>query len=207
MTLFLNELLDLDVLVGARCRPRYSTDIVTTDGGYEVRNSRWRYPLHQVEFDVMPGLRADDEAIEAFVDTFHAVGGAAGTFRFHNWRDLPVVGQQIGTGDGSTLQFQLYKSYVRGALTRTRKITRPVPDTLTVYSNGVPTAVGIDYETGIITFSIAPPLGFVITADFEFDMPVRFADDEVELLGLTDQLDQPVSIVLMEVREPGLGEV
>lgn len=206
MTIYLNELLDVEVLAGARCRPRYSTDVVPTDGGFEVRNSRWRYPLHQVEFDIMPGYRNQDEAIETFVDTFHVVGGSAGVFRFHYWSDFPVVGQHIAFGDGSTTQFQLIKTYQRGALTRTRKITRPVPGSLTVYANGVPVAAAIDYETGIVTFAVAPLLGVAITADFEFDMPVRFADDEIELIGLTDQLDQPVSIILMEVREAGLSE-
>lgn len=199
--LILNELLDIDVLVGARCRPRYSTDIVQADGGYEVRNSRWAYPLHQYEFDMMPGYRTDDDAISVFIDTFHAVGGAAGVFRFHYWRDLPVVDEPLGIGDGLTTQFQLYRTYTRESLTRTRKITRPVPGSVVVKVNGVTAAPTVNNETGVVTFAVAPAVAAVITASFEHDVPVRFADDEIEIVGLTDTLDQPVSIVLMEVRE------
>jgi len=201
MSIFINDLLDADIEAGAKARPRYSTDIVTTDGGYEIRNSRWAYPLFQFEFNLSPGYREDDAALEAFIDLFHAAGGSFATFRFHYWRDLPVVGQQLGIGDGSTSQFQLFRSYTRGGITRDRKITRPVEGSVTVYANGIPIAVGINYETGIVTISPAPPLTVVITADFEHDLPVRFADDELEIIGLTDTLDQPVSIVLNEVRE------
>lgn len=201
MTIFLNELLDVDVLAGARARPRYSTDIVVTDGGYEIRNSRWSYPLHQYEFDVMPGYREGDEALDTFIDTFHVVGGAFGVFRFNYWRDGPVTNQLIGTGDGATTAFQLYRTYSRGLITRDRKITRPVEGSLVVYVNGAPAGFTADYETGIVTMSGAPANGAAVTADFEHDVPVRFADDEIEIIGLTKDLDQPVSIVLMEVRE------
>lgn len=201
MTLLLNATLDAEILVGAKCRPRYSTDIIVTDGGYEVRNSRWAYPLHQYEFDLMPGYRTDDEALESFIDTFHAAGGAAGVFRFHYWRDMPVVGQQIGVGNGSTTTFQLYRTYTRGNVSRDRKITRPVDGSVTIYKNGVVSVASINYDTGVVTISPAPANGVVITADFEHDVPVRFADDEIEIIGLTDTLDQPVSIVLLEVRE------
>ena len=84
MTVVLNDLLDPDIEAGAKARPRYSTDIITTDGGWEVRNSRWAYPLFQYEFNLMPGYRHDDEAIDAFIDTFHVVGGSAGAFQAGN---------------------------------------------------------------------------------------------------------------------------
>lgn len=199
--ILLNELLDIDVIAGAKARPRYSTDIITTDGGFEIRNSRWSYPLFQFEFDVMPGFREGDEAIDAFINTFHVVGGAFGVFRFNYWRDGPVTNQTIGTGDGSTTQFQLYRSYSRESISRNRKITRPIAGTVTIYVNGVSAPFTLDDETGIVTMNAAPGNGLRVSADFEHDVPVRFADDEIELVGLTDMLDQPVSIVLMEVRE------
>lgn len=202
--LFIDERLPVEIEAGAKAKPRYSTDIITTDGGWEIRNSRWAYPLFQFEFDaVEPGTRIDDEidVLDEFLNLFHACGGTAGGFRFHYWRDKPVRGQIIGTGDGSTKTFQLYRSYTKGLVTRNRKITRPVEGTVTTYVNGVVTVAGIDYSTGIVTFVAAPALSAVITADFEHDVPVRFADDELEIVGLTDQLDQPVSIVLVEIRE------
>jgi uncharacterized protein (TIGR02217 family) len=204
--IFIDERLPGDIEAGAKARPRYSTDTITTDGGWEVRNSRWRYPLFQFEFNLAPDTRDEDEGLnlndlDEFLDLFHACGGSFGAFRFHYWRDLPVRGQQIGVGDGSTREFQLYRTYTKGAVSRNRKITRPVVGSVTAYVNNVITVATIDYSTGILTFAGAPALAAVVKADFEHDVPVRFADDELEVIGLTDELDQPVSITLLEIRE------
>lgn len=201
MSVFIDERLSAEIEAGAKGRPRYSTDVITTDGGHDIRNSRWAYPLHQFEFTVEPGSREGDDALAEFEEMYHVCGGQYGAFRFHYWRDVPVVGQTIGFGDGSTTEFQLVRSYIRGALTRDRKITRPVSGTVVIYVEGVETAAAVDHSTGLVTISPAPAASTLVTADFEHDVPVRFADDEVEMVGLTDQLDQAVSIVLLEVRE------
>ena len=201
MTLYINDLLDASIEAGAKARPRYSTDIVSTDGGWEIRNSRWAYPLFQFEFNLSPGYREDDAALDAFLDLFHAAGGSAGTFRFHYWRDGSVENQLLGLGDGAETDFQLLRTYTRGAITRDRKITRPVEGSVTVRVADVVTVAAIDYETGLVTITPAPALAAEVRADFEHDIPVRFADDELEVIGLTDTLDQPVSVVLVEVRE------
>lgn len=201
--IFINERLAGEIEAGAKARPRYSTDIITTDGGWEVRNSRWAYPLFDFEFNVEPGTRTEDEydVLDQFLDMFHACGGSAGAFRFHWWRDKPARDQLLGEGDGSTKTFQLIRTYTRGAVTRQRKITRPIVGTVTTKIAGAITVGAIDYDTGLITFTNAPILGAAVTADFENDVPVRFLDDELEIIGLTDQLDQPVNITLREIRE------
>lgn len=203
MSVFIDQRLPVEIEAGAKARPRYNTDVITTDGGWEVRNSRWAYPLFQFEFNVEPGTRVDNQydVLDEFLDIFHVCGGSAGGFRFHHWRDKPVVGQYIATGDGSTKTFQLFRTYSRGGFSRDRKITRPVLDTVIIYSNGVAVSAGVDYDTGLVTTVAAPVLNAIVTSDFEHDVPVRFADDELEMVGLTDDLDQPVSIVLMEFRE------
>lgn len=203
-TVFIDERLPIDVEAGAKARPRYSTDIITTDGGWEWRNSRWNYPLFQFEFSSLePNTHEDGEynVLDDFLDLFHACGGTYGVFRFHYWRDRPVVNQFIGSGDGSTKTFQLYRTYTRGLISRDRKITRPVAGSVVAYVNGVPTAITEDDTTGLITFGAAPALGAEITVDFDHDIPVRFADDDLEVVGLTDELDQPVNVTLVEVRE------
>lgn len=200
---FIDERLPVEIEAGAKAKPSYSTDVITTDGGWEVTNSRWNYPKFQFEFNVEPGTRIDDEydVLDQFLEMFHACGGSGGRFRFHYWRDKPARDQLLGQGDGSTKTFQLYRTYTRGAVTRQRKITRPIVGSVTAKIGGIVTIAAIDYSTGLITFTVAPALGALITADFDNDIPVRFADDELEMIGLTDQLDQPVNIVLLEVRE------
>jgi hypothetical protein len=46
-----------------------------------------------------------------------------------------------------------------------------------------------------------PANGVVVSADFDHDIPVRFADDSLDVVGLTDDLDQPVNVTLVEIRE------
>lgn len=202
--IFVDQQLPADVEAGAKATPRYATDVITTDGGWEVRNSRWRYPLFQFTITAFePGTHddADYDVLDEFLDIFHVCGGSAGAFRFHYWRDKPVVGQQIAVGDGATVQFQLFRTYIRGGFSRDRKITRPVVGSVTVYENGTPVSVGVDYDTGVLIFGAAPPGGVIVTADFAHDIPVRFADDNLDVVGLTDDLDQPVNVTLVEIRE------
>lgn len=203
--IFVDQRLPMDIEAGSKARPRYATDVVTTDGGFEVRNSRWRYPLFQFEitaFEPAPNVESEPyDVLDEFLDIFHVCGGSAGAFRFHWWREKPVVGQQLGIGDGSTTNFQLFRTYARGGFTRDRKITRPIVGSVTVYVDGIATSAGVDYDTGVIIFGAAPPLNSVITADFDYDLPVRFADDELEIVGLSTDLDQPVSVTLVEIRE------
>lgn len=192
--------LDRDIEVGAKARPRYSTDIVTTDGGFEWRNSRWAFPLFDFEITLEPGSPSFDDDLEACIDLFHAAGGPADTFRFRHWRDYQGVDQTILPLDGETTIFQLYRNYTRGAITRLRKITRPVESTVVVKVSGSPVSADVDYTTGIVTLA-GDPGASPVTADFEFDVPVRFADDMLEIASLSDDLDQIDAITLQEVRE------
>jgi uncharacterized protein (TIGR02217 family) len=65
----------------------------------------------------------------------------------------------------------------------------------------VPTAASLDPDTGLIAFGGAPAAGKPITASFEFDVPVRFDNDDLELVALNLDLEQPINVVLVEVRE------
>jgi uncharacterized protein (TIGR02217 family) len=187
---------------GATIRPKFNTEIVKTDGGFEVRNSRWEYPLHTIEFDLSPGVAGDDDDLEEFRELFYAAGGASESFKFRDRFDYQATASQIGTGDGATLIWQMVKNYQRGAVNRTRKITRPIAGTVIVYVNGVVSgSATVNYENGEISISPAVPLSQIITASFEFDIPVRFADDEVDFIGLSGDLQQPVQIMLEEIRE------
>ena len=195
----IEERLSLDVEAGARAFPMFSTEIIDLDGGGEVRNSRWLYPKHRFEFNLSPDLR-DGQAYLEFRSLWYACAGAHETFRFTHWADFSGDHELLGVGTGAQTQFQLVKNYTSGAITRQRKITRPIEGTVIIYVNGVAVAGTVDTATGIVTLNVAAPNGQQVRASFEYDIEVRFMDDEIELVGLTDQLEQPVSITLIEVR-------
>jgi uncharacterized protein (TIGR02217 family) len=61
----------------------------------------------------------------------------------------------------------------------TRKISKPVNGTVRIYIDGTEDLSNwtVDITTGLVTFSGAPSSGEVITADFDFDVPMRFDTD------------------------------
>jgi uncharacterized protein (TIGR02217 family) len=196
----IDERLSDDIEAGAKRRARYSTDVVTADGGWEIRNERWAYPLMSYEFNFMPGDPVSDEQLEEVTNHFHVVGGMGGSFPFRDWRDYQCVDQVLGTGDGSNRYFQLYRNYTTGAITRRRIITRPDEATIMVRVGGV--SVGFTHVgKGLLFLNSAPALDAVVAADCDFDVLVRFDDDQLEYASISKDIDQIMSITLVEVRE------
>lgn len=64
----------------------YSTQIVTTDGGHEVRNNRWASPLRRYEASYS-ALERDGATHTAVVDLFEEAEGSLHTFNFADWTD------------------------------------------------------------------------------------------------------------------------
>jgi uncharacterized protein (TIGR02217 family) len=116
------------------------------------------------------------DMVQAF---FRARFGKAYGFRFKDWSDYQAVGQNIGTGNGSLTAFQLTKTYVSGGNTYVREIKKPVTGTVKIYLNSVLQGAGytVDLTTGIVNFTVAPGAGVAVTADYDFDVPVRFDTD------------------------------
>ncbi|MDF2766770.1 MAG: hypothetical protein K0S81_3765 [Rhodospirillales bacterium] len=98
-----------------------------------------------------------------------------------DWTDYKATGELLGTGDDAQTQFQLVKHYPSGSVIEVRTITKPVAGTVKVYLDDVEQLSGwsVDTTAGLVTFGTAPALGVEITADFEFDVPVRFDTDHM----------------------------
>lgn len=80
--------------------------------------------------------------------------------------------------------FQLVKKYGTGTRNYSRQINAPVAGTIRVAVNGtVTTQITMNMLTGIVTFNAGsiPTIGAVITAGFEFDVPVRFDTDAITI--------------------------
>ena len=193
---------------GARGGPERRTQIVELASGDEERNasranSRRRY-------DVAYGIRRADD-LAAVVAFFEARNGRLHGFRFKDWGDhkscLPSgtpspTDQAIGTGVGATTTFQLVKRYASGNQTWVRTITKPVAGSVIVALNGATLASGwsVDTTTGVITFAAAPGSGVTVTAGFEFDVPVRFDTDVLDVTLDLERLGSITSIPLLEIR-------
>ncbi len=199
----------LDVALGARGGPERATDVVTLASGAEERNSRWAHARRRYNAGYGIKSRVDMQAVLAFFEERRG--------RFHSflWRDALDHGsngfaaptpfdQQIGIGDAAQKSFQLVKRYGADFDPYDRPITKPLAASVRVAVAGVELGAAgfeVDDLTGLVTLDLAPPIGDPVTAGFEFDVPVRFDIDRLDIeLSSFDAAEAP-SIPLIEVRE------
>jgi uncharacterized protein (TIGR02217 family) len=194
----------LNVENGATRIEEQDVEIVRSDGGNEVRNTRWSQPLLRFEISFPTSLR-DDAVFLEVRNAYRACRGALHSFKFRDWSDYQATDEPFGTGDGSTTVFNLYKTYEFGAQAQSRRIYNPVSP-ITIKKNGVTMGAGysVNYTTGVVTFSVAPAGPTPGPADEltwtgEFDVPVRF-DSPLQSTGLATHLEHHEGVVLQEVR-------
>jgi uncharacterized protein (TIGR02217 family) len=183
--------------------------VVELASGDEERNASWANSRRR--YDVAYGIRRADD-LAAVVAFFEARNARLFGFRYKDWADykssLPSqaiipTDQQIGTGTGSLKTFQLAKRYTSGAQTWVRTIAEPVAGTVRVALGTVEQMSGwtLDATTGVVTFTTAPGSGVTIRAGFEFDVPVRFDSDSLDVTLDVERLGSITSIPLLEIRK------
>lgn len=194
-----------DIDFGFAGGPMYSTDIVELFSGFEQRNQNWS--AARMTFTATNSIK-DSTQIAEIIAFFRARSGRQHGFRFRDWTDYSAFDQQLGIGDGATTTFQLIKQYTSGTVTETRTINKPVASgsqistVPQIYLNSVLQTTGytLDYTTGIVTFGSAPSNTVVVSADFEFDVPVRFDFDNIKVRHEYNHEFYIDSLTLIEVR-------
>jgi len=190
----------------ASVAPEFSTSIAVTASGHERRNSLWSDA--RLHFDVGPGIRSESELSE-LIAFFRARRGPARGFRIADPFDNSSSGmtgtptmldQWIGTGDGARSDFRLVKSYGAGE-PQVRPITRPRAETLLVSVGGAASTAWTLQAGGVVRFTIAPPAGAEVRAGFRFDVPVRFAEDRLDVSAVNFAAGEAPSVPLIEIRE------
>lgn len=190
--------LPVDVERGALGGPGFMTDISPLGSGKEQRNIEWA--RIRAEFDIGYGLMDQDSVIlEATIDSllafFYTREGRAHSFRFKDWSDFrigdwenpTVVNQSIGTGDASEDTFTIFKRYVDGAFFYDRPITHLVVGRVVVLVDNVVQTITTDYTINYLTGTIIftggsiPGAGADVQVALEFDIPVRFDTDKLQL--------------------------
>jgi uncharacterized protein (TIGR02217 family) len=148
------------------------------------------------------------------LEFFEARAGQLHGFRFRDPVDfkscspggaVTASDQGIGTGDGVTATFQLIKTYGDAGGASVREIAKPVAGSVAVSVGGVMAGPGdfaLDATTGRVTFIPAkiPAGGAAIRAGYEFDVPVRFDTDRIDVDLTQFQAGRIPSIPLVEVK-------
>jgi uncharacterized protein (TIGR02217 family) len=198
---------------GATGGPERRTDVVVMGSGFEERNARWAHARRS--YNAGYGVRSLDD-LHAVIAFFEERRGRLYGFRWKDhadWKSCApeaapsAADQAIGTGNGSQATFQLIKRYGAVHAPYDRPITKPVAATVLIASGGIAQAEGIDFDIeaarGTVTFRSGriPAPGALVTAGFEFDVPVRFDTDrlEVNLAGFRHGAIPAIPIVEIRV--------
>ena len=191
----------------AMVSPEFSTSVAVTASGFERRNSLWSNA--RLRFDVGPGIRSDAE-LGVLLAFFRARRGAARGFRLRDPTDFSsnamtsapgMTDQLLGTGNGLTTDFPLSKAYGSGDAMQLRRITRPLAASIVISVDGVASSGWTLRDGGIIRFAAPPAAGKAVRAGFLFDVPVRFAEDKLEVAGSVFAAGEAPSVPVIEIRE------
>lgn len=197
-------------------------DTLVADSDSGVPETVTRRDLPRRQYNVAYGIR-NLQRLNAVREFFTAVGGAQNGFRYSDPLDLNsnptncsylgskgVRDQVIGTGDGTTTQFQLAKKYTLGVTFKNVPIRKPVAGSVQVWKDGVLQTSGwtVNTTTGVVTFNTPPVVGDAIEASFEYDVPVMFAEDTDSNLAASVnyfEIGSIQSINLIEIPDPSAG--
>lgn len=196
------------IAFGATGGPVRRNEIVQLTSGVEKRNARTAHSRRR--YDAGTGLRSVED-LYLVMEFFEARRGSLHAFRFRDPFDMKscapnetvsALDQTLGIGDGETKRFQIVKIYGSGPDAYSRIIRYPVAETVRVAVNRVEKIREEDFSVGPggeVVFEEPPPAGSVITAGFEFDVPVRFDTEQISA-GITSfQAGHIPSIPLIEV--------
>lgn len=179
------------------------TEVVTLASGFERRSTPWAHGRRR--YLIGAGVRSLDDAA-ALVAFFEGRRGRLHGFRFRDFADfkscapsgaVSPTDQPLGVGDGAATVFALTKAYADLA----RPIAKPVAGTVRVAVDGIETGdFTVDLTTGRVMLATAPGSGAVLTAGFEFDTPVRFDTDRIDVTLESFDAGRVVAAPLIELR-------
>jgi uncharacterized protein (TIGR02217 family) len=190
--------------------PERRTEVVALTNGYEERNTPWAQSRRR--YDAGVSLRSLDD-IAVLIAFFEARRGQLYGFRWKDWSDFKSCApsaspgfrdQEIAVADGERRVFGLSKSYRSGEHVYVRPVAKPVEGTVVVGVSGDAQVLGVDFEldagTGEVVFAEPPDAGEVITAGFEFDVPVRFDTDVIQTSVASFQAGEVPNVPIVEIR-------
>lgn len=208
MSAFHEVLLPLPFALGASGGPERRVDIVALGSGRESRNTPWAHGRRR--YDIGGAVRTLDQ-LHDLIAFFEARRGRLHGFRlrdpFDNKSCAPsltpaATNQTLGVGTGTQTVFQLQKSYGAGAEVYLRPITKPVAGSVSVAVNGValaPAGFSVNTVTGQVTLATPSANGAVVSAGFQFDTPVRFDIERLDLSIDAFGAGRAISAPLVEI--------
>jgi len=192
MAMFLEPTFPLELSYGSTATSMFSTRIIGAETGWESRNINWESSRNKFDTAMLVQTQQNLDDLNEF---FHAMHGSGYPFKFLDWGDYKSRGvsqpisfddQIIAVSEGQT-EIPITKTYTdkSGTYNSVRNITQPYPSSVRVgrgpdISNLTEIFVGADFNIvdGKIILNVALLAGEVISAGFQFYLPMRFESDE-----------------------------
>lgn len=198
-----------EISFGSTAGVERRTEIVTLVNGFEERNSPWAQSRRR--YDAGIGVRSLDDLAEV-LKFFEARHAQLYGFRWKDWMDhkscapsgTPSATDQVLSAGADPATFQLVRTYSDSANAYVRTISKPIGGSVQIAVDGVDQTEGVDftvdYATGLVTIAVIPAPTATVTAGFEFDVPVRFDTDTIDVnLAAFEAGDIP-TVPIIEVR-------
>ena len=184
--------LPVDVERGALGGPGFHTEITPLGSGLEQRNINWARIRGEgdVGYGIMKQVSLEVEAdLDTLIAFFYAREGRAHGFRFKDWSDFKVGdvdnpatdNQSIGTGNDSQTIFSIFKQYSSGGINYDRPLTHLVTGRTVALVDNFIVGATFDLLLGTVTYDSAPLGGEDVQIAVEFDVPVRFDTDRLQI--------------------------
>jgi len=199
-----------DLALGSSGGPIRRTEVITLGSGKEQRNARWAHSRRRYNAGYGVKTIAD---LQTVIEFFEERRGRLFGFRFHDPLDhksskageeISALDQTIGLGNGNQKIFKLIKRYGDAETGYVRRIQKPIEGSLVLALNNALVSddqYTVDWMNGSIEFKEMniPVNGAIITAGFEFDIPVRFDADEISINLTHFEVGDIPSIPLVEL--------
>lgn len=181
---------------GSSGGPQFATVVVAAGSGGEQRVAQWESPRRR--WTVAQDLRTPAQ-MEELVAFFVARQGRLRGFRFKDHADFRVSTRE-DLVELTATTFQLVRRYTSGGVTRVRTIKKPVAGTVQIWNGTTEITSGwtVDTTTGVVTFGGDP--GYTPSWTGEFDVPVRFDVDQMEIVLDDAQVRSWGGIAIVELR-------
>ena len=192
-------------------RPKVFTGSAQSGSGWQVRVGYSNYPLW--EWDLTYDVLSDESAeyptndLKTLVGFYLAMGGDLTPFLYCDPDDNAVTGQAIGTTDGTTTNWSLFRSFGGSNGSGTEPIGYVnTAEPFNLYLNGIlqsSSTYSVLTTTPVnqqVKFNTAPTTGQAITVDMQFYYYVHFKDPTNEFEKFMEKLWSLKKITLESLR-------
>jgi uncharacterized protein (TIGR02217 family) len=170
--------------------PTFSTLTRTASSGRESRTARWAAPrwAFKVSYEAIRN-RVGLPELTRIWGFFCTALGSYGAWFFHDaFDDTVTTTGVLGTGDGSSTDFQASRTLAAGTAFQFQDPVYCFWLQPTVYVNGVATTAFTVQPWGVIRFTTAPANGAVLTWSGQFLFVCRFDQDDLNVKQMTHDL-------------------